>query len=252
MKRKLLLLLLIIPLLLNACVTQSGSMIEPKDRTASLLEALAENPTGKVKETKTEIVLPTPETVREKNASAVDNASPRKDETTEVPADEIIVEAEVSEEPEPIVSVPERSEEEQVGAVFEFTEPEVPYVPVPETPDDGNLVPVSGSVEDTEPMIYPPYIETKYMEEPMAPWMGRLMVILVVVIILFTATSAIRSAYRAPLSRVVSLAIALLITAFSWVLSYIIAGPSLLYLIYLALLLTYFLLRSKRRNRDSQ
>ena len=82
----------------------------------------------------------------------------------------------------------------------------------------------------------------------MAPWMLQLMIILVVVMVLFTASSAIRNAYRAPLNRLVSISIAVLLTALSWVLSYIIAGPSMLYPVYLSLLATYFVLRSTKRS----
>ena len=90
------------------------------------------------------------------------------------------------------------------------------------------------------------------MDEPMAPWMIRLMMIFIVIIVLFTVSSAIRNAYCAPLSRLASAAIAVLLTALSWVLSYIIAGASAFYPAYLVLLLTYFILRSKGKVSDQQ
>lgn len=256
-KKLLPLLFIFIFIFSTACVTQSGSIIEPRDRTQSLLEALAENPTGKTEEVKADVVLPTPETVRDRQVKAGDSiARPAEAEETAAGEESVsLIENGTGDEGKdaPVIDEAVAEIAPSDTTVIEFDEPVIPFVSsVPEAEAEGMVVPVSGSVENTEPMIYPPYIEAQHMAEPMAPWMGQLMAILVVVIILFTATSAIRSAYKAPLSKVVSISIALLLTALAWVLSYIIAGPSLLYLVYLTLLFTYFMLRSKGRTRDSR
>lgn len=258
-KKLLPLLFIFIFIFSTACVTQSGSIIEPRDRTQSLLEALAENPTGKTEEVKADVVLPTPETVRDRQVKADDSiARPAEAEETAAGEESVsLIENGTGDEGKdaPVIDEAVTEIAPSDTTVIEFDEPVIPFVssvPEAEAEAEGMVVPVSGSVENTEPMIYPPYIEAQHMAEPMAPWMGQLMAILVVVIILFTATSAIRSAYKAPLSKIVSISIALLLTALAWVLSYIIAGPSLLYLVYLTLLFTYFMLRSKGRTRDSR
>ena len=271
MKRLPALLIVFIVLMLTACATSGGGLAEPKDRTASLMEALAADPTGRGNSTEPSVVLPTPETVREMQVEEEAAEDEAPETAAAADAEEVQAEADLHEiaEAQPVAEeLPEEEEipapevteepEEPVVIHFEDEEPEIAEIPRPEAPSDEDLVPVAGIHEEAEPVIYPAQTvpssqqNVSFMDEPMAPWMLRLMAILVVVMILFTASSAIRNAYRAPLSRIISAAIALLLTALSWVLSYIIAGPSLLYLVYLTLLFTYFVLRSSRRNSDSR
>ena len=266
MRKVLALLLILFPLFITACATSGGNVIEPKDRTAALMEALAENPTGTVSEEEEEIALPTPESVREEReketeavpqAPVVETVKIETEETTAQPMEE--EESTVPPAPvEEVVETPEVEPEEE-NVVISFQEPEEKeeiVIPAPDTEEDGaDIIPVSGDAEEAEPVIYP--VEStgvaesrSIMDEPMAPWMLRLMAVLVVDMILFTAASAIRNAYKAPLNRLVSFSIAVLLTALSWVLSYIIAGPSLIYAAYLLLLFTYFVLRSTGRNNN--
>ena len=267
MRKVFALLLVLVPLFITACATSGGSFVGPKDRTESLMEALAESPTGGVEEEKAEIVLPTPETVRqeteeveipeaieepeapvvqtEETAPLAPEEVPAAPETVDTPSPEVSESEEIASEEEPVV-IPLPPVEEEGTAVIE----------PPAEPDDsdGDVIPVSGNAEETPSRIFPAGSQSSQsrniMDEPMHPWMIRLMVILVVVMILFTAAAAIRNAYKAPLNRLVSLAIAVLLTALSWILSYIIAGPSPLYFIYLVLLFTYIILRSTGRSHN--
>ncbi len=242
MKRAFLVLLMLVPLFMAACETSGGSISEPRDRTESLLEALGEPP---VAEAPVEIppAEPVPVAVDEAPSESVPEAA-----EPAAPAEEPIP-AEA-----PVEPIPSEVEEEVIATFIAPEEEEIPVIEAAVSEvEDVEIVPVSGAPEEAEPLIYPPYVQDQRpaaFDEPMDPWMVRLMAVLIVVIILFTAASAIRNAYRAPLSRLVSAAISVLLTAISWVLSYIIAGPSALYAIYLLLLTTYFVLRSTGRSRN--
>ena len=242
MKRAFLVLLMLVPLFMAACETSGGSISEPRDRTESLLEALGEPPVAEAP-----VEIPPAEPV----PAAVDEAPSESIPEAAEPAAPV---EEVLPAKAPVEPIPSEPEEEVIATFIEPEEEEIPIIEaaVPEV-EDVEIVPVSGASEEAEPLIYPPYVQDTRpaaFEEPMDPWMVRLMAVLIVVIILFTAASAIRNAYRAPLSRLVSAAISVLLTAISWVLSYIIAGPSALYAIYLLLLTTYFVLRSTGRSRN--
>lgn len=253
MKKGSALLSLLIIILLAACTTTGGSVVEPVDRTSSLMEALAANPTGEKDDPSDEkIVIPSPVVIH--HETQVD-AEPNI-ETIAVSDENSFQDAEgqdaitiVEENPsDPVI-------EQDNNVVIPFEDEEESITVIPSVPDaeDADIVPVSGDSEDVQPVIYPVVssgyeIEQSMMNAPMAPWMMRLMIILVVIMILFTTSSAIRNAYRAPLNRIVSASIAILLAALSWVLSYIIAGPSLLYLVYLSLLGTYFVFRSTKRQ----
>ena len=262
MRRVLALLLILFPLFMTACVTSGGNVVEPRDRTTALMEALAENPTGQNSESVPEIVLPTPETVREVNTEAVPAETPPEEEPV---AEEVLPEpvsvpaAEEAAESTPLPSepvpdpVPEEAAEEDVVISFPPEEDEIVPLPAEESSD---VIPVSGEAEEAEPVIYPVAVPAddnarSIMDEPMKPWMLCLMAVLIVDMILFTTAAAIRNAYKAPLNRLVSAAIAVLFTSLSWVLSYIIAGQSGIYAAYLLLLFTYFVFRSKGRSHQS-
>lgn len=255
MKKALILIVILIPLLAASCATTGASLpVGESDRTAALIAALAESPSGERPEERREAVLPTPETVREAEAvpvaeeasAAVEEVLPAPEEAyveVEEPVNE--PEEEVAPQPEPVAVFSDEPEEDSLPVI------EVPMEAMAEA--DGETVPVSGEREESAPLIYPVEEESRsFMDEPMAPWMIRLMMIFIVIIVLFTVSSAIRNAYCAPLSRLASAAIAVLLTALSWVLSYIIAGASAFYPAYLVLLLTYFILRSKGKVSDQQ
>ena len=147
----------------------------------------------------------------------------------------------------------EEASDAEVPLVIPFEEAKEDEIATSSSPDENaDIIPVSGESGDAEPILYPVAPSSRpsinMAEDNMAPWMISLMIILVVIMVLYTASSAIRNTYKAPLNRFVAVAIALLLTALSWVLSYIILGPSLLYLAYLVLLGTYFVLRSTKRS----
>ena len=241
-------------MLFTACTSTGDGVVQPVDRTTSLLEALAASPTGAEPEKESVVEIPRPVVIHE------DESVAEKPQATDTAEDAFAITAP---EPEPVSDIPPvtesadvvAAEEEDGNVVIPFaeeTEEEVvEIIPAPAAVDeDAAVVPVSGDAEEAESVIYPVVSEElSVLEEDTAPWMLRLMIILVIVLILFTAASAIRNAYNAPLNRIVSLAIAALLTALSWILSYLIAGPSLLYLVYLSLLFTYFVLRSTKRSR---
>ena len=235
-------LLLICIIMFSACTTTGGNVPAPVDRTTMLIEALATSPTGEVVEEEKETITPAKEIVKEPSSPV------KTEETAEEKLPESVEETVIN--PPVEVSEPENEiivqEAEQPADVEEASDAEVPLViPFEEAKEDeiatspspdenADIIPVSGKSGDAE--------------DNMAPWMISLMIILVVIMVLYTASSAIRNAYKAPLNRFVAVAIALLLTALSWVLSYIILGPSLLYLAYLVLLGTYFVLRSTKRS----
>ncbi len=251
-------LLLSIILLFTACSTTGGNVSMPLDRTASLMEALATSPTGEAADVEkdsaitpaAEIVkdVPSPEPLQEKEETE-DAAEPEGVvETKTEAASESDTPAAVPEAVEPVAE--DAEEEDAVVIPFEEKEESITLLPASQE-ESKDVIPVSGKEEEAEPVLYP--VETireipVTEEESMAPWMINLMIILVVIMILFTASSAIRNAYKAPLNRLVSAAIALLLTSISWVLSYIILGPSPIYFAYLLLLGTYFVLRSTKRQ----
>lgn len=252
--------LLICIIMFSACTTTGGNVPAPVDRTTMLIEALATSPTGEVVEEEKETITPAKEIVKEPSSPV------KTEETAEEKLPESVEETVIN--PPVEVSEPENEiivqEAEQPAAVEEASDAEVPLViPFEEAKEDeiatspspdenADIIPVSGESGDAEPILYPVAPSSRpsinMAEDNMAPWMISLMIILVVIMVLYTASSAIRNAYKAPLNRFVAVAIALLLTALSWVLSYIILGPSLLYLAYLALLGTYFVLRSTKRS----
>ncbi len=76
----------------------------------------------------------------------------------------------------------------------------------------------------------------------------QIMGIFIIIIVLFTASVAIRSANKMPLSRGVSALIALLFTALPIIISYFVIGESLYWLFYLILLFSYLIFRTKDRG----
>lgn len=83
------------------------------------------------------------------------------------------------------------------------------------------------------------------MEEEVPPYLIQLFGILVVLVVLFTASAAIRNAYSMPLSRAFSMTLALTFTLLSCIVSYIVSGWNGLSWLYLLLLLTYPVFRSR-------
>ena len=90
----------------------------------------------------------------------------------------------------------------------------------------------------------------------MPPAMNRLivdaMIASVVIVIMFTVATAIRSAYKMPLSYLLSAIIAILISFLPFVICIIIGGMSKVWWSYFLLLLSFFIFRSGRGRRDSR
>ena len=81
------------------------------------------------------------------------------------------------------------------------------------------------------------------------PWLFRLMVSSVAIVLLFTLATAIRNIYHMPLPRVISIVLSFVFTVFPAVISSLAAGWSGEWLLYLILLTSYFIFRSKGTRR---
>lgn len=270
MKRIALVLMIITVMLVSSCTSTEGNRFQAKDRTEALLEALAANPAN---EKGRDSSIPQPERV----VPRVVNTHHEEEETAaeapveeEIALSEEVVEPDIEEpqeivEEEVTVTPPETTAvleeeplepEEEETVLYTFSD-DVPVIEKTESPADSSaIVPVSDNSESSAMRTLPAEnaeddSSEGLMSEPMQPWMLKLMIALIIDIVLFTAASAIRNAARVPLTAVVSIAIALLMTVLMIVLSTIIAGWSAVWLSYLLLLFTYFILRSGARRRGS-
>ena len=157
-------------------------------------------------------------------------------ETVEMPAEEVkqeeaIPETVVSEvQPESAVTIPEEPEAEEV------------VIPLSETAE---VIPEETATPSVQPAT-----------PSMPPAMNRLivdaMIASVVIVIMFTVATAIRSAYKMPLSYLLSAIIAVLISFLPFVICIIIGGMSNVWWSYFLLLLSFFIFRSGRGRRDSR
>ncbi len=157
-------------------------------------------------------------------------------ETVEMPAEEVkqeeaLPETVVSEvQPESAVTIPEEPEAEEV------------VIPLSETAE---VIPEETAVPSVQPAT-----------PSMPPAMNRLivdaMIASVVIVIMFTVATAIRSAYKMPLSYLLSAIIAILISFLPFVICIIIGGMSNVWWSYFLLLLSFFIFRSGRGRRDSR
>ena len=157
-------------------------------------------------------------------------------ETVGMPAEEVkqeeaIPETVVSEvQPESAVTIPEEPEAEEV------------VIPLSETAE---VIPEETATPSVQPAT-----------PSMPPAMNRLivdaMIASVVIVIMFTVATAIRSAYKMPLSYLLSAIIAVLISFLPFVICIIIGGMSNVWWSYFLLLLSFFIFRSGRGRRDSR
>ena len=249
--RKLWIILAII-VLLSSCASTGGNVFQPQDRRAALIEALAGDSSAEKKGSdipQPEIVVPVVRKPEEPAAAAEEIPAeiPAAAETaaaeTEIP--EPVIETAAEETPE--IPVPEESAdipEQQVSSpdvesVITFDTPaaesKAEEAPRPFVVNHGGEAPETSDSD-------------RIMDSQMRPWMMILMAVLAIDIVLFTVATAIRNASRIPLPRPVSAAAALLFAAVPAAVSYLLLGPSLLWLAYLVLVFTYFIFRSSGRK----
>lgn len=86
------------------------------------------------------------------------------------------------------------------------------------------------------------------LDSEISPLVLQLLSVVIVITVVFTIAVAIRGANRMKLQRGISFALAVLFTALSIVISTLVYGWSNLWLLYLLLLLTYFVLRARWRD----
>ena len=98
-----------------------------------------------------------------------------------------------------------------------------------------------------EPEVIIVEAEPELMHYGMEGWMLRLLVVSVAAIILFTAATAIRSGARRPMTKAVSLLLAVVFTAVPWAITILVAGASWFWCVYLVMLLSYIIFRSGNR-----
>lgn len=285
MVRILLVFISAIAILLPSCTTTGSNVFSSGNRKADIVEALStETPDdGKMN---LALELPFADTVRntpvqtqpaaeeeaapvqtEEAADAVapvQETAPDAMETAELDNSETMPEeiatAESITVPEEIVEAPANNEvvQEEIA---------IPELTVSETQTDSTAV-IQQEEPVTEDVVIPlsDVVETNPSEttapsvQPatpsMPPAMNRLivdaMIASVVIVIMFTVATAIRSAYKMPLSYLLSAIIAVLISFLPFVICIIIGGMSNVWWSYFLLLLSFFIFRSGRGRRDSR
>lgn len=130
-------------------------------------------------------------------------------------------------------AVSEAATEEEAAAM---TEPGGTVISVPEMPD-------AEKATASDDVI---------LSDELSSLMLQIMGIFIIIIVLFTASVAIRSANKMPLSRGFAAVIAVLFSVLPIVISVIVIGRSLYWLLYLMLLLSYFIFRTKDRSYSFQ
>ena len=265
-----------ISVLLSSCATTDSGMLSSGSRRADIVEALSsEQP----EDNKRDLALELP------FADAVRNTPQVQPAAEEVPADPAPAEASVpvAEEAEEIIAseaevpaaeIPEAPAEDAAAnpqETADAAEEEPEAVQIAEEEDIAEDTPAADEV--AEPSIEAPVIEEEIplQDEPaesdevaaihpaMAPRtvpaaMNRIivdaMIASVVIVIMFTVAAAIRSAYKMPLSYLLSAVIALLISCLPFVICIIIGGMSKIWFSYFILLLSFFIFRSGKGRRD--
>ncbi len=187
---------------------------------------------------------------------------PAEDDMTESPspADGSHASATAETEPEAISG----SSHEDEGQVYDGE----PYEPVPSEKNQPSAESEAAAEEETAVMTEPSGIVISVPEKPdtekatasddvilsdeLSSLMLQIMGIFIIIIVLFTASVAIRSANKMPLSRGFAAVIAVLFSVLPIVISVIVIGRSLYWLLYLMLLLSYFIFRTKDRSYSFQ
>lgn len=157
-------------------------------------------------------------------------------ETAEEPLEEEL--------PQEAYSVEELPVEVEEAIPAEEITPE--YNIIEEIPD--NTVITIPEIEDDKTAISRDVI----LREELSSAALQIMGIMIIVIVLFTASVAIRSANRMPLSRGFSAVISILFSVLPIIISVAVIGRSVYWLLYLILLTTYFIFRTKDRTRSFQ
>ena len=156
-------------------------------------------------------------------------------ETVEMPAEEVKQEEAI---PEAVVSEVQADS----TAVIQQEEPEAEEVVIPLS-EASEAIPEETAVPSVQPAT-----------PSMPPAMNRLivdaMIASVVIVIMFTVATAIRSAYKMPLSYLLSAVIAILISFLPFLICIIIGGMSKVWFSYFVLLLSFFIFRSGKGRRD--
>ena len=271
MKRALLS-VIIITFLLSSCITGGNVFSTGGSSGSRLLDALSERPGRRTEERPIEEVLSSAEEVPEEDiileVSAEEEPEPMEEPATEVAAVEEPAAAPIMEIEEPVEKEPLPLAIEEADAEPELpveVETEVDAVPEPEPepdiPEPVVEVPVETAEEvpveeppavEEEPVAVEPEViiveaEPELMHYGMEGWMLRLLVVSVAAIILFTAATAIRSGARRPMTKAVSLLLAVVFTAVPWAITILVAGASWFWCVYLVMLLSYIIFRSGNR-----
>ena len=179
-------------------------------------------------------------------------AKPDEGEAAEEPAEEP-VEEKAAEQDVPVGPMPaEEVQEQDVPAAEEI--PEAVSEPAAiETAESAALDEEIPAAEESVPYAVH---QTTFSHAAVPATMNRLiidaMIASVVIVIMFTVATAIRSAYKMPLSYLLSAVIAILISFLPFVICIIIGGMSKVWWSYFLLLLSFFIFRSGRGRRDSR
>lgn len=184
-------------------------------------DAASSGPYAEMEEQKTAAALPYAEEVSIAHGPAAEEPIPAEEAPDYIEAE--IAESEAPEAPsdadEKEETIPSEMEEKAEEAVHVIAD-------IPSEPEK-HIAPIA------------------IMEEEVPPYLIQLFGILVVLVVLFTASAAIRNAYSMPLSRAFSMTLALTFTLLSCIVSYIVSGWNGLSWLYLLLLLTYPVFRSR-------
>ena len=267
-------------ILLSSCATTDSGVLASGSRRADIVEALSSE---RPEDNKIDLALELPfaDTVRNAPQPQIETAEPEvSEEVEEIPAeiqentDTEAVElspAEAVPVPETAVSAEENVPEEEIISVTAdaaiSAEPEAEAVMEPEMPElpseSDESVPAFieeeiplpqndniAEVQKTPSAVHPAVAAPRTMPAAMSRIIVDAMIASVVIVIMFTVATAIRSAYKMPLSYLLSAVIALLISFLPFVICIIIGGMSKVWYSYFLLLLSFFIFRSGKGRRD--
>ena len=282
MVRILLVFISAIAILLSSCTTTGSNVFSSDNRKADIVEALSSE---KPDDGKMDLALELPfaDTVRntpvQTQPEAEDEIVPVQTEEAVVetaPAPEVAPEVEVVIDPDNAETVQEEPSRVEPAPVIETVdaptvdavqEESIPETVVSEVQADSTAV-IQQEEPEAEEVVIPLSETSEVIPEEtavpsvqpatpsMPPAMNRLivdaMIASVVIVIMFTVATAIRSAYKMPLSYLLSAIIAILISFLPFVICIIIGGMSNVWWSYFLLLLSFFIFRSGRGRRDSR
>ena len=139
----------------------------------------------------------------------------------------------------PVPAAPETKTAASETATVPAASKDIPVEPAP--------APVAEKKETKveAPVAVAPVVTVPVIDSDMDAEMFSMLGIFIVIVVLYTVAVAIRSINKMPLSKGISFVIAALLTALSIVVSSIVSGYANIYLVYLILLFTFFVFRSK-------